>query len=289
MRRIFIALVAAAMALAASPAGAQAGAEVAVGDTFTIENGTECPPNGEVVATVEGVGGASAQLGLAIADPRGHFSLEARMPDNMPLGAATVTAECGLAGAVLVYDVVVVEASSTDLLGYAPYVAIGVAAVAVVVAVVRSRSRRNGDDSAEDADAEAPPVAEVEEGALADHDDDAEYWYWDNATERGPVKRIACLNETAFFLHEVPADKFGKLVENLATYGPDRALANAFFRVPVGDIDEVHHRGTQLRLTFRGAEEKQAQVIDLGTEVTGVVDLLSRRVHVVADAPVPSV
>lgn len=289
MRRIFSVLLAAAIAFAVSPAGAQAGAEVAVGDTFTIENGTECPPNGEVVATVAGAGGASAQLGLAIADPRGHFSLEARMPDNMPLGPATVTAECGLAGAVLVYDVVVVEASSTDLLGYAPYLAVGVAAVAAVIVVVRARSGREGDDSTGDAEAAAPVAVAVEEEGAAERDDDAEYWYWDNATERGPVKRIACLSETAFFLHEVPADSFGKLVENLASYGPDRALANAFFRVPVADIDEVHHRGTQLRVIFRGEQEKQAQVIDLGTEVTGVVDLLSRRVHVVADAPAASV
>jgi len=74
------------------------------------------------------------------------------------------------------------------------------------------------------------------------------------------------------------------LVDQLTEHGPEVALAAAFFAVPVETIDEVHHRGTQLRVVHHGSGEKAAQVIDLGTEVSGVVDLLSRRVPVVAAA-----
>ncbi len=271
--------------------------QVELGQSFTVENSaaTPCPGNSDVVARIEAASGASAQVGLGVSTPEGLFSMEATLPPTWEYGDATVVVDCGMTDSVLSYDVVVVAASGTDYLSYAPFVGAGTVALALVGWFI-SRSAKSEDeevisngvdpDAPEAGFAVAPPAGAESNDGQDVYEDDSEYWFWDNMTDRGPVKRIACLSNEGFYLHEVPEDGFARLVEQLAQHGPEVTLAAAFFAVPVDTIDEVHHRGTQLRVSYYRDGEKVAQVIDLGTEVTGVVDLLSRRVPVVA-APTP--
>ena len=103
------------------------------------------------------------------------------------------------------------------------------------------------------------------------------------------MKRLACLSEAGFYLHEVVLEDFNPLLDRLAAMGPEQALGHAFFSVGVDEIDEVHYRGSQVRVTFHRDGERQFRVIDLGTEAQDVVDLLSRRVPVIADSAASAV
>ena len=80
-----------------------------------------------------------------------------------------------------------------------------------------------------------------------------------------------------------------ELLDTIAAVGPEQALERAFFRVAVSDIDEVRHRGTEMRVTYRGADGFVSKTIDLATAVDDVIGLLSRRVPVMAaGSPVPT-
>ncbi len=305
------------LALSISPAGAQNSTEVPRGESFSIQNANECEPNAEVRATLSVPDGSDRVIGSALADAAGHFSVDASMPGSTPLGSAVISVDCGLDDAVLEYEVEVVESTKIDYLDYAPYAAGGVGGLVLLVLIVgwirdrpptekASKQDKRANKAAKKTakldkaavkkaaksgaiqDAADPPKMSAEPVAGDDRDGDADYWIWDNETPNGAVKRVACLTTDAFYLHEVPSDEFGRLLEVLDELGPDVALKGAFFSVPVAAIDEVHHRGTQLRVTYQDGGEKAAQVIDLGTEVDGVIDLLSRRVHVVADSAVPA-
>ncbi len=292
--RTAVGIVVISMAMTAfAAAGAQTAIDVPQGSSFTVENGTECAPNTDVKIYFSTPASELRQIGSAISDGTGNFSTEVSLPDDVALGTGTVTVECDITDAVLLYDIEVVEASSSDLMSYAPY-ALGAIALIALVLVVLSRRDDKEDDPA---DFQAKPDADDTESedaamvAVADEDepdDGPEYWFWDANTERGPAKRLACLTETTFYLHEVPAHAFAGLLDRLAANGPDDTLNKAFFKVAVADIDEIRHRGTEMRVTFRGPNGFVSRTIDLATEVDGVIGLLSRQVPVMADPPVQS-
>ncbi len=299
--------------LAAGPAGAQGVIEVPRGGDVVVQNSTECAPNTDVLVSFVAPGASPVRVGGAVSDLDGHFASSVTIPTDAPLGAATIVVDCDVVDGVLVYDVSVVEATSSSLIPTVPSsaVAIGLGALAVVVlgALVLGRLKRRADapptlvaaeptptaDAAgESASGDADPVpasadAQDEAGASEEHqEDEPEYWFWGAETERGPVKRLACLTDHHFFLHEVPADRFSELLEVLSVNGPERALSDAFFRVAVADIDEIRHRRTEIRVVHHTGDGVVAQTIDLATEVDGVVDLLSRRVPVIADTAAPA-
>jgi len=279
------ATVVAVLVLAGSPAMAQTSIEVPQGSTFTVENGTECEPNADVTVSYASPTREPTTVGATVSDGSGHFSTEVTLPAGTALGPGTVLVDCGIGESVLLYDVTVVAATSTDLLGYAPYAIGGVLVVLGVIVVLGRRGDRTEDGESQTEPVEDPlaPAFGVAVEVPEDDDDDPDYWFWDATTERGPVKRLACLTDTRFFLHEVPAEAFSSLLEHLAAVGPDIALQRAFFSVDVADIDEIRHRGTQIRVSHRTADGFVARTIDLATEVDGVIGLLSRRVPVVAD------
>jgi hypothetical protein len=137
------------------------------------------------------------------------------------------------------------------------------------------------------APADTPPALDATGyEAQADEDDDgAEYWFWDIDTNRGPARRLAVLTEHTFHLDEVLVDGFPALLERIAEVGPEAALSNSFLRVQLEDIDDVYRRGTEMKIAYRDASGSPvARTIDLGAELGGVLDLLSRRfvVHEVA-------
>jgi hypothetical protein len=274
--------------LLGATAQAQTVRDVPRGSGFTVENVNECAPNADVVVFYNELGAEPRQIGASLTDPVGHFSVDVTMPLSATLGAGSITVECGIEGGVLLYDVVIVDVASSDLFAYAPHVAgvIGVLALAVLLRA-RSPRHRQSDDSPADDQPPAPVEATVASGL--EEEDDNEYWFWDTTTEQGPVKRLACLTEYDFYLHEVPADAFSPLLELLATVGPEAALTSAFFSVAIADIDEIRYRRTEMQVTYRSGEEFVTRTIDLATEVDGVMDLLSRRVPIMeAKAPVPS-
>lgn len=288
------ALAVALLVVAGGPAAAQSAGQVPAGSGFTVENGTECAPNSDVAIFFSTPAREARQIGSTITDGTGHFAVQVALPADVALGIGTVTVECGIEGAVLLYDIEVIAATELDLMQYAPY-ALGAIGVVALVGVVVARRKGRSDDEAEaapDATAdveEAVEVAPVAAEEPGDSDDDPDYWVWDANTERGPVKRLACLSADHFFLHEVPADAFPAFLEHLAAVGPETALERAFFKVAVDDIDEVRHRGTEMRVTHRGPDGFVARTIDLATEVDDVMTLLSRRVPVMAaGAPVPA-
>lgn len=284
-----VALVTIAVALAAGTAVASAQGAIAVpqGSNFTVENGTECAANADVIIFYASPARDAVRVETTISDDVGHFSTDVALPGNAALGAGTVSVDCGIADAVLLYDIEVVASIGGGLLSYVPYLLAAVAALAVIgVVAVRI-------DGAKERKAKAPaaPAEVLEPEPLTpvdvpqDGEDDPDYWFWDAKTERGLVKRLACLSEQTFFLHEIPASAFNALLENIALVGPEVALERAFFRVAVGDIDEIRHHGTEMRVTYRGGDGFVSKTIDLATAVEDVMGLLSRRVPVMADAP----
>ncbi len=306
---ITVVLAAVALALAGGAAGAQGPIEVARGSEVVVENGVECAPNSDVVVSYLAPGAELQRIGGAVSDGRGHFATTVTVPPSAVLGAGTITVDCDVDGGVLVYDIAVVEPSSTSELPSIPVPALALGAVALlaVVGLVMARTRRSeahpgevapiaappapdatvvADDGAADRAADVPELEPVP--ASAEHEDDPEYWFWAAETERGPVKRLACLTDQHFFLHEIPADRFNDLLEALASRGPEQVLSRAFFRVAVADIDEVRHRRTEIRLAHRTDDGPKTQTIDLATEVDEVIDLLSRRVPVIAETPTPA-
>lgn len=271
--------------VASPPAWAQAGTEVAQGSSFRVQNGTECVPNSDVQVALTTLDGVVRELGATIADGAGHFEFEAAIPGSAPLGRGEITATCGLDGQLLVFDLEIVAATDAGLSRYVPHALVGLGVVVVVGLLVARRNRADSDEADDDGSGTkpaGPSLAELAD-ASADADDDPDYWFWDTVTERGNVKRLACLSNNGFYLHEVPVTDFTQLLEQLAELGPDAALAGSFFHVPVAAIDEIHRRGSQLRVVHHRDGERAARVIDLGSEVDGVVDLLSRRVQVLTE------
>ncbi len=130
-------------------------------------------------------------------------------------------------------------------------------------------------------------------GGSARHDDDdeddegADYWFWDVETPRGPARRLACLTENTFHLDEVPVEGFSGLLGRIAQLGPETALARSFVSVRLEDVDGVYRRGTEIKISYRNdAGNPVAKTVDLGAELNGVLDLLSRR-FVVHQVPLP--
>jgi hypothetical protein len=272
------------LAVLGGPALAQTSIEVPQGSAFTVENGDECAANADVVISFTSPTREPTRIGSSVSDGSGHFSTQVTLPSTAVLGPATVLVDCGIGESDLLYDVAVVASTNTDLLSYAPYVIGGVLVLLGIMVLIGRRGSRD-DVEVEPPDQSAAPVAEV--AVPADDENDPDYWFWDAMTERGPVKRLACLTDTTFFLHEAPAEAFSALLEHLAVVGPDVALERAFFKVAVADIDEIRHRSTEIRINHRTAEGFVARTIDLATEVDGVIGLLSRRVPITADNPPP--
>ena len=286
-----LAAVLTALLFAGSPAAAQGQIEVSRATTFTLENGRECAPNTDVNVFFGVPEEGADRIGVTVSDDTGHYSIPLTLPSSAPLGAGVITVECGMEGSVLVYDVVVTEPETFDVMEYAPVAAAGLGALAVLGLLVAVVKRRSGRPAA------APDQPEQDEEVTPatfglpvpdDDDDDPEYWFWDADTDRGPAKRLACLTDTTFFLHEVPAASFTGLLEKLAAMGPDAALERAFFSVAVDDIDEVRHHRTEIRISYRTPHGFVAKTIDLATEVGEVVNFLSRRVPVIAEGAVPT-
>lgn len=271
----------------ASTASAQSVTEVPAGSAFSVQNGSECAPNAQVELEFSQVG--TVALGSTIADAMGHFEFDATLPAEATLGVAQVRAACGLEDVILVFDVVVVEASADGILGLSPLLLAILAGAVLLVAAAGWRVR------AADATAQAEEAAQAEEGAEPEPSDavaqivgasetehEPDYWFWDAVTERGKVRRVACLSELGFYLHEAPEEGFGTLLEVLAEHGPDAVFASSFVAIEIDAIDKVHRRGTQLRFVYTSNGELVARIVDLGGETDGVVDLLSRRVAVIA-------
>ena len=292
--RPIVALLAALFAVVAfSPvAAAQSVIEVERATTFTLENGRECAPNSDVNVFFGLREEGANRIGVTVSDENGHYSLPLTLPTSAPLGPGVITVDCGIEGSVLVYDLVVIEPETFEIMDYAPIGAAALGAVVVIgliVAVVKRRSTDEPAEVAEETGDQAPTLAAFGLPLPDDEDDDPEYWFWDADTDRGPAKRLACLSDTAFYLHEVPAASFTSLLEKLAALGPDEALERAFFRVAVDDIDEVRHHRTEIRISYRTPTGFVAKTIDLATEVDEVVNFLSRRVPVIAeDVAVPA-
>ncbi|MEM7285372.1 MAG: hypothetical protein AAF480_03395 [Actinomycetota bacterium] len=284
--RPMLALVVGAFALVAfSPAAlAQSVIEVERATTFTLENGRECAPNSDVNVFFGLPEEGANRIGVTVSDEFGHYSLPLTLPGSAPLGAGVITVDCGIEGSVLVYDVVVVEPETFEVMDYAPIGAAVLGAIAVIGMLMLVVKRRSSKPAEEVEPVEEPPApAAFGLPVPDDKDDDPEYWFWDADTDRGPAKRLACLTDTAFYLHEVPAAAFTSLLEKLAALGPDDALERAFFRVAVDDIDEVRHHRTEIRISHRTPSGFVAKTIDLATEVDEVVNFLSRRVPVIAE------
>ena len=292
--RPIVALLAALFAVVAfSPvAAAQSVIEVERATTFTLENGRECAPNSDVNVFFGLPEEGANRIGVTVSDENGHYSLPLTLPTSAPLGPGVITVDCGIEGSVLVYDLVVIEPETFEIMDYAPIGAAALGAVVVIGLIVAVVKRRSTDEPAEVAEGtgdQAPTLAAFGLPLPDDEDDDPEYWFWDADTDRGPAKRLACLSDTAFYLHEVPAASFTSLLEKLAALGPDEALERAFFRVAVDDIDEVRHHRTEIRISYRTPTGFVAKTIDLATEVDEVVNFLSRRVPVIAeDVAVPA-
>ena len=292
--RPIVALLAALFAVVAfSPvAAAQSVIEVERATTFTLENGRECAPNSDVNVFFGLPEEGANRIGVTVSDETGHYSLPLTLPTSAPLGPGVITVDCGIEGSVLVYDLVVIEPETFEIMDYAPIGAAALGAVVVIGLIVAVVKRRSTDEPAEVAEGtgdQAPTLAAFGLPLPDDEDDDPEYWFWDADTDRGPAKRLACLSDTAFYLHEVPAASFTSLLEKLAALGPDEALERAFFRVAVDDIDEVRHHRTEIRISYRTPTGFVAKTIDLATEVDEVVNFLSRRVPVIAEeAAVPA-
>ena len=278
--------------LAFTPAAvAQSVIEVERATTFTLENGRECAPNSDVNVFFGLPEDGANRIGVTVSDANGHYSLPLTLPSSAPLGPGVITVDCGIEGSVLVYDLVVVEPEAFSVTDYAPIGAAVVGAIVVIglIAVVAKRRSGAPDHEEEPVVEEAPAPASFGLPVPDDEDDDPEYWFWDADTDRGPAKRLACLTDTAFYLHEVPAASFTPLLEKLAALDPDEALERAFFRVAVDDIDEVRHHRTEIRISYRTPNGFVAKTIDLATEVDEVVNFLSRRVPVIAeDVAVPA-
>ena len=117
-------------------------------------------------------------------------------------------------------------------------------------------------------------------------DDGADYWFWEAATSAGPRRRVACMTETTFHLHEVSVEAFQPMLDRLVDVGPDEALAQAFVRIPVAAVDRVVREGTVVHIEGRGAGGPRRQTIDLADGADGVVEMLARRLPVVDAQPV---
>lgn len=270
---------------------AQSVIEVERATTFTLENGRECAPNSDVNVFFGLPEDGANRIGVTVSDANGHYSLPLTLPSSAPLGPGVITVDCGIEGSVLVYDLVVIEPEAFSVTDYAPIGAAGLGAIVVIGLIAVVAKRRSGAPAEKEAEVaeEAPAPASFGLPVPDDEDDDPEYWFWDAETDRGPAKRLACLTDTAFYLHEVPAASFTPLLEKLAALGPDEALERAFFRVAVDDIDEVRHHRTEIRISYRTPSGFVAKTIDLATEVDEVVNFLSRRVPVIAeDLAVPA-
>lgn len=138
----------------------------------------------------------------------------------------------------------------------------------------------------------APPAPVAgQDGPDADRDDDggiddgADYWFWEAATSAGPRRRVACMTETTFHLHEVSVDAFQPMLDRLVEVGPDAALAQAFVRIPVAAVDRVVREGTVVHIEGRSASGPRRQTIDLADGADGVVDMLARRLPIVDASP----
>ncbi len=124
--------------------------------------------------------------------------------------------------------------------------------------------------------------AEHEDGGI---DDGADYWFWEAATSAGPRRRVACMTETTFHLHEVSVEEFQPMLDRLVEVGPDIALAQAFVRIPVPAIDRVVREGSVVHIEGRSASGPRRQTIDLADGADGVVEMLARRLPVVDARP----
>jgi hypothetical protein len=123
-----------------------------------------------------------------------------------------------------------------------------------------------------------PADADPDDGGI---DDGADYWFWEAATSAGPRRRVACMTEATFHLHEVSVEEFQPMLDRLVEVGPDAALARAFVRIPVAAVDRVVREGTVVHIEGRGADGPRRQTIDLADGADGVIDMLARRLPVV--------
>ncbi|MGI9624311.1 MAG: hypothetical protein ACR2PK_15870 [Acidimicrobiales bacterium] len=282
---VFFIVVFAVAVFSIGSAAAQGLPEVPRGDSFGLQNNAECAPSADVVVYLGQVG--DQRIGVGVTDSFGHFELDITVPASTPLGEAILTVECAMVNNVLVYDVLIVESTAVDLLSYAPYVAAALAGILIVGSVIGAARRRAARRSETKVEVEATSPAfslEVPE----DKEGDPDYWFWDAETERGSAKRLACLTDRVFYLHEIPESSFNALLEKLAAMGPEDALRSAFLTIPIDDIDEVHHRGTSIRIRYRTESGLVSKTIDLGDGAKEVLGFLSSRVPVVADNESPT-
>lgn len=181
-RRFFTSLSGAFVAIAVvfvagvTLAGAQGAIAVPQGSNFTVENGTECAPNADVIISYASPARDAVQVGTTISDDSGHFSTDIALHGNAALGIGTVAVDCGIADAVLLYNIAVTAATGSDLLSYVPYLLAAVAVLAVVgiigVRLAGAKDRRAAADAAA-SDAQIPepePVVAVQ--VPEDGDDD---------------------------------------------------------------------------------------------------------------------
>lgn len=259
--------------------GAQ-GDRILSGQAIEVSNGTECAPGAEGSVAVRSDADPTdpgTVVATFVADETGHF--ETALPSSFRLepGAYAIVVECGAQGGDLVYPVTVVAAETP--VWQQPMVLGAVAAVVALGALLLlvNRRRKAGSDFGAAMAAEAQitePMAFLPASVAEDHDDGAEYWVWDVVTEAGSRKRIACLTEQCFHLHELGEHEFAAMLHDVQQVGPDAALARSFFRAPVADISDVARRDSLLRIVTTSGRQ---QVIDLGSASPDVFAMLRRR------------
>lgn len=266
--------------VAAAPAAPQ-GDRIVSGQLIELSNGSECAPGAEgavAVRDASAVATAGTPIATFVADATGHF--EVTLPDTFRPGPGeySIVVTCGAQKGDLVYPVTVVAAGDTPV-WQQPMVLAAIGAVLVLgVLLVTTRRKRAGSELGAAMAAEAQitePMSFATAPSPTEEDDDgAEYWVWDVVTEAGSRKRLSCLTEQCFHLHELGEEEFAGLLQMVQEIGPDAALARSFFRTPVADIADVARRDHLLRIVIKSGRE---QVIDLGSASPDVFAMLRRR------------
>ena len=246
-----------------------------------------CAPNATAEVFIQSGAADTGQrtaIGTVTTDASGQFN-HTVSSSGLAIGPHSIIVECGAEqGEALVFSVNVIAAESSPFWMQPIFMGAVLVVALAAIALVLLRNKGDKEEEAEEPlVAPAPAAPRVSEDA----DDGAEYWVWDHLSEAGPRKRVACLTELGFYLHEIEGDDFPALLETVQNVGPDQALATAAFRFPVAEIREAARRGNLLRIILQNG---QAQVIDLGGEAEDVFAMLRRRLgdNVCTEISVPA-
>lgn len=122
----------------------------------------------------------------------------------------------------------------------------------------------------------AAAVAATQDEQVDEEDDGTDYWVWDVTTPNGPRKRIAAVTPEAFYLHELDEEQFVATLQKVSEYGPDAALAGAFYRFSLDSIVSAERIGNELVINAGTADSPRNVHIDMGDEAKPVTELLQK-------------